>query len=482
MRVRGVTIDVHLDPARLSRRSEGLAALRQRLAALPGVDPARVDVFIVERLNDALDAFGERYVQAMMPVIERIAALRQELTDLYDSVMAGETPAPERIRDLYARLDQELDSLKSPTRYADADGLPLPPPRQPEPPPPPAPRRPDPLRGAAVAEAMAGQFGAFRRLADDVQEAFRRAAELATAGLRRVVTSSEGQLERRIRDLRQLLRDQGVEPAEIDKAVEAARRLNGAFAEDLQRRQQEAERLRVAAEIGSIPEEGLRAEVERSPRLQRHIPGGIPMLRHLWGMFQRYRNERGGELDFEPYAAIIQRFFRGDLGEFEAAFRLGDDFVVLKAPDHRPWMRGTDLVVVCRSTGEVWIIDNKAFESDAALTAVGALTRNLPRNLIDDVHEFQRTIPESERPIDIAAPLQRLQDATAAIVLLGPDPDPVRVAAILEEFDVRRVVSNAVGNVPAISTALAMLGIEFADMNRPRAPDPPPDAPRIVLP
>ena len=172
--------------------------------------------------------------------------------------------------------------------------------------------------------------------------------------------------------------------------------------------------------------------------------------------------------------ARMRTHVRGMVGEFAAAFQLGPDFWVLKGPDYDVTVPGTDFVVVSKRNGEIWFCDNKTL-SDNSLGRVSSLVENFPGNMADDVAEFG-ALDESTfaMPDDVVAALARAKKAAEAIrqTVVGKSPteiaDPAvqaEITRICDENGVRRVVTNAGGQLSELSTALTALGIDFANLD-----------------
>src|SRR5271170_1116589 len=111
---------------------------------------------------------------------------------------------------------------------------------------------------------------------------------------------------------------------------------------------------------------------------------------------------------------------RGLVGEFTAAFELGDEgMVLLKAPDDNVTIPGTDLVGVTRR-GRTWLIDNKALTADE-VESVTSLTSNISKNVADDAKDIAadvRKVAQKKRtPLDqrVARAARNLERAKKAI-------------------------------------------------------------------
>jgi hypothetical protein len=214
----------------------------------------------------------------------------------------------------------------------------------------------------------------------------------------------------------------------------------------------------------------LHEAVAKSPRLWRIAQGGgDETLRRLWLQW----GSRARRSSFEEYVEVIARHYRGNVGEWEVAFRLGEDYVFLKAPDRLVTLPGTDLVAMPRGGGELLLIDNKALIGER-VDAVDALTRNLPRNIERDLDEFAKLAADPHLPGELRQGLDRLRkarDEIAPIIagksraeIAGPTVQ-AQIDKVLQDNQIRRVVSNAGGNVKGLSNELTEMGLQLLDLN-----------------
>jgi hypothetical protein len=178
---------------------------------------------------------------------------------------------------------------------------------------------------------------------------------------------------------------------------------------------------------------------------------------------------------------IMTTHVRGGIfGEFTAVFRLGTDFWVLKTPDLNPTVAGTDFVVVARRSGEIWFCDNKTL-SENSLSGVTSLVENFPPhdgkagNLADDIAEFGPGIDAASLPVppEIVSALANARAASTEISALVEkmSADQIRspetqaaITKICFLNKVRRVVTNAGGELSMLSSALGRLGIDLANV------------------
>ncbi len=180
----------------------------------------------------------------------------------------------------------------------------------------------------------------------------------------------------------------------------------------------------------------------------------------------------------ERYIGYIMRsHMRGLLGELSAVFALGKDAWVLKMPDLRVTDPGTDFVVVMKSTGELWFADNKAL-SRPLLTEVSSLLKNGAENIARDAREFGPSGAPSPVavPEPVADAIARAHAAGAALEALASGKSPAelnseafqqQVTRICDQHGIRRVVTNAGGDLTWLSDRLQRSGIDMVDLNDP---------------
>ncbi len=217
--VRGREVSVRFDPVEVARREPKLARLRQRLSERADGDEQRVDAYLTERLGSAVARFADGYIVEQHGRIDRIVELRSRLGEVYDRVIAGETPGPEAARTasaLFSDLAAELRQLRDPrAALAEHPGLELagaPPPTAPSP---------------EVARALASQLDHVSRLPAGRAAAVHRASSLDPSLVGRIVgaeTSTE--LARRLGDLNRLLKQSGMDRATRRRVLDDLRELN----------------------------------------------------------------------------------------------------------------------------------------------------------------------------------------------------------------------------------------------------------------
>jgi hypothetical protein len=246
-------------------------------------------------------------------------------------------------------------------------------------------------------------------------------------------------------------------------------------AEDAARLSRRMQGLHEWTQVSQLVDEGaqLRDVVAASPYLwERAASGGDEMLRRLWVQFRAPR-ARLLRVGFEEYTQILSRHFVGNYGEFEVAFRLGPRHVLLKAPDRLVTLPGTDLVAIPRGGGDLLLIDNKALAA-AQVDAVSALTRNLPRNIDVDLADFARLAKDPGLPGEFGTAIERLRAARAEIepLVSGRTRAQLDDAALQAQIDdvlrrhgIRRVVTNAGGQVEDLSSELRSMGLDLEDLN-----------------
>jgi hypothetical protein len=169
----------------------------------------------------------------------------------------------------------------------------------------------------------------------------------------------------------------------------------------------------------------------------------------------------------------MQGQFVGQFGEFEVAFRISNDWILIKVPDDMVTIPGTDLIAISRRGGPVRFIDNKAFAT-SEVEAVDALTRNFTRNAAADLEQLGRIAGDTNLPTHLRLAQNRIARANAAIQqrITGLTRDQIAapnvqrdIANILQQENIERVVTNAGGQVTDISADLRAMGIDLWDLN-----------------
>lgn len=382
---------------------------------------------------------------------------------------------------------------------------------------------PSPESSTILTRAVGDSGEALGGLSPEAQRAAQIAADVNPELTRRAVSAEYPELlDRTIADLDAALTNAGMPKEDVQKTLQAVKDLNGeqnairhreqiaemmkrlqelddpeAFARAINERvdflkrragevrdknpkyaqqlDRDAERLqRLAQERRSLTDiEAFQSEVKRSKYLLSQLQGGENELRRLW--VQYWSRRTPPKSSFAEYVeGIYSRHYVGMLGEYEVAFRRGEQLILLKAPDGLVTIPGTDLVAIERATGDVLLIDNKALHSADEVSKVDALTRNLRGNVKTDLSAFAQAAGDGRLPSQVDGALARLQKARDAIDAkygkLSKDAftDPAiqaDVGAILQANGVRRVVTNAGGEVTGLSKELQAIGFDFMDLN-----------------
>jgi hypothetical protein len=530
---RAFSLDAHIRPHDIDvivDRHPKLGSMVSALEKNHGLSRDQAKGFVRKMLAVVLDDFGETYLAEMSTRLDRIASLRDRIVTVYDSVLAGkglpEGMTPATLAGVFARLESEMDGLKSPTLFAKEEGM---------------------VRADLAAEslsllnsdlagrvktpqvtgrlsfddAIAGQAKAFSELAADQKAAVARAVDVVPDVVRRAI-ESEGEtgLRASIDQLRDELRRRGFGADLIDTTAKAIDTLN--LANNREKRRARVEdrgpydpsrpegRLRTEAIdrfydklndpefIRTLPDplrdvvnDPNQARLFHDPDLLRqlHSNSGLARLAHespamLMEMWVSYSKAKKGSFGAYVFGRRTRTHIVGLAGEFHAAFQLGDSLTLLKGPDYDVTIHGTDLVAVAHADGTVWLIDNKAWQQ-ASVGAVTALVEKILDSMERDVRDFGRALTQTP---DVDAPLpgalggqtvrdaaERLSKATKEIrdYLANVPKDKIdtpkvqrKIQGILDEHRIKRVVTNAGGEVTGLSAALTRLGIELHDLNK----------------
>ena len=454
----------------------GLADRLRRARSRGGPDLTHTK--LLRRLQGAINHLGSLYSGEMSERLDRILQLRNELEDDYAEILRGEVLSVDATRDRLDRLAVELRSLQSPAAFLEQrlkTGLEL------------------SLGRVAEAAPSASPLhpANLGRLAQVDQALVRRAAERAPEELRRALeATTESGLRRRLAELRRRLRADaaaGMSKADLARLRAAVQELNphrrrakadypGSTAEEVDRR-----RFRAAVTAEAIPDADLRRAIGNDAWLQRIAYESPRWLAELWDGFRA----KPRPYDFRTWVFFQRRLVRGLHGEFQAAFNLGEDFILLKAPDKKVTKRGTDLVVLHKPTGRILLLDNKAYGFTEVVDDVSALIRNLRTNLADDIRDFQATFAGrhdiSGKDLDaIHKAVARLEEAEQALderlASLGPSPAQQKVLAVTREVlagkDIERVVTVEGGRATRLSKALQALGLDLREVTSRRGGEP----------
>jgi polyhydroxyalkanoate synthesis regulator phasin len=463
----------HIEPHAIRSMADSHPRLRHLADVLVekhGLSRERARHFVERLVTVVINDFGETYTGEMSARLDRIVNLREKVTGIYESTINGkglpDGVTPSSVEGMFRELQREMNELHSPTRAAEEGRLP---------------KHDDivsqmvssqssshavPVRKSAFGE----QLSAVQHMEPNLRETLTSVAEHHYDTVREMISAEtqEG-LTRYSRKLRDELIQSGMNEEQIGRTVRELAQLNEAQRQANHTARITDARLREASSTGQLRDSRLQNATTGSDRLRRWAVEAPTTLESMWDMY----NRKSRNYPFDTYVGYLERHIRGNFGEFEAAFRLGNDFAVLKAPDGHVTVRGTDLVVVDRRTGELLLIDNKALNAEE-LQAVSALTRNLPHNVLSDLREFQTFSSRSDTPIEVAAAVQRFEQANQAVQTytsgmsrsqLSSELVQQHIAGILQAHNVRRVITNAGGQVRSLSPALQRIGIELKDLN-----------------
>lgn len=350
------------------------------------------------------------------------------------------------------------------------------------------------LRGAAAKR--------FEKLPKAQRDAVAKAAKADPDFVRKAVTSRSGfgdphaaPLDAiRPKEMDAFCQRNGISPTERAQLETALRDLNKAFRE-AEASWTDPESLdygpltESAAQRRDILDRGADAlGLPRGSRIAAEMARAMATLRQYASMsheqfldfayeWLRYaENKKGKAQTLRSYIqARMRTHVRGMVGEFSAAFQLGPDFWVLKGPDFDVTVPGTDYVVVSKANGEIWFCDNKTL-SENSLGRVTSLVENIPQNMAEDVAEFGAMNSDGPfaMPDNVVSALANAQSASRAISdLVKPMSEEQiksqevqdQITAICDQAKVRRVVSNAGGQLGQLSSALSGLGIDFANLD-----------------
>ncbi len=144
----------------------------------------------------------------------------------------------------------------------------------------------------------------------------------------------------------------------------------------------------------------------------------------------------------------------GAMGEMDAAFELGkmgfDPILSAGGPaGHKLTEAGFDIVAYNKSTGRLWIVDNKASGGTGTVRDASAITKNLETNLGKAI-DIVKGLPQFETKQAVLSKLEATRSAVS-----GGKPLPM---------DVELVVTNAGGYHTGIGKSLADKGVKFVDL------------------
>lgn len=488
---------IEIVPAELAEMNPFIRRLRTHLHASAGEGRFRLaDQALAGFIARCIRLHGEEYFTRVSNALERVYQARTVVADELDKVMRGELPAFNRIRQSFDDIDFAMPEIIDP-----ADAVP--------------PRiSPSIVRAGGAAAPRVGSLSEFlsrvRRAASGLSTRERslldRANEVDAEALGRLLTAEEeGTLRpstpdpnrppRTIDTFLASLRDRGFNDTEANALLETVRRLNTAWRERAGFTP-EGYRAHVDAAIDALSHEGLpnvtrlQNAIRRNPALQTLLMSDPETLRLYW---TRY-SSRWRPYGFGRYVLFNMYHARGAFGEWTAAFELGrtNMFVFLKGPKPEVTTGGTDLVAIDVTSGEVFVIDNKATGTRARIISrVTALMRNFPQNLREDVLAFRRAAGERPTPavesmlrrleaadrriqaiVDLLpadrAERQAMLDRNAVITLRSGERIPVQdaITQVLREHQINRVVTDAgsPGFVGRLTSALEEAGLALERM------------------
>jgi hypothetical protein len=451
-----------INPAEVAAFHEDFGRLRTKLAEKYGGDFAKADAELARRLFPAVESFGNRWMARISGALDHIVTIREHLKAIRDGVLKGEMPRAEVLRDDFAKLDAEMKKLVSPRQALGDTPVEL------------GPKGAsllDPIGELIIGKALGDQGETFGSLDKATQANLRSLADTDPAIVRQaIVSEGEGTRGSAADALAERLKAAGKSPDEIKALRDGLEKLSKAWQNEQTKYLPADHVLNIAKIIGELPSEDLKAAVAASEKLRKMAYDNPKGIKELW---DRFKSRKRKYKSFEKYVKFCDNLTIGNVGEYALAFGLGDEWALLKGPDAYVYHPGTDVVAVNLKTGEVWIFDNKSFSAEE-LDAVNALTRNLPKNMADDVADFQGIAGHAATPPEIAGPIDRLAKANAEIqakfggLSKSALEDPVvqrEIGDILESHGVQRVVSNAGGQLQRLAPHLMALKILFADFN-----------------
>ncbi|WP_165226769.1 hypothetical protein [Aquisphaera insulae] len=400
--------------------------------------------------------YGEHYLERVTSALERISRARGVLADEIEATLRGTLPDLTKVKNAFDEMDLAFPEVLSPEEAAkEAPKLPVealigtrkPPPA------------PDKVMGRVRA--------AVSRLPARAAALVERVRQLDPEALSRAITA---EAEETLNALAKRLRTtQGWNPSEADELLEALKDLNKEWRRLNDPKVAADLTAELAAEIKKLPDR-LRGAVQRSRALRDLFHTNREQLLEYWSKY----SEKPRRYGFGLYVWFNMFHVKGQIGEYGAAFDLGNVVIFLKGPEGRVTQRGTDLVGIDRFTGELLLIDNKALRA-RIVDKVSALIKNIARNMGDDLADFRQRLVGREVPPRVQEVLNNLARANEKIERLlsepGRDPDGEQtrqeIANILEDNHIRRMVTPAGGQSVDVAAALDKLGLDFEDLNAP---------------
>jgi hypothetical protein len=514
--------EIHIEPRIVGRAVDapGMRDLRAAVRDRFRVSDQTARSFAERLLTHAVQRLGAEYLNEMAARIELAFKLRDQAATILEQVIGPEALSPDEaaanLDAAFREIKSNIDAITDPSTFAKARAKDqtseieiefLPPEeraREEQ-------LTPEPARKSARAGRHVEQVKVLSRVFEAMavgrRKAMRRAADLAPHELWRAVSSETGPareglqgggLDRNIAVLIERVRSKGMSENEADTLEAAVRELS------LERAR--SQRLPGTAEA-ALRAEGVRnlvSRLEQSLADDQSFKKDFPRLaalgrRALRERLTRLRDLAAGDRYMELLAAenprqLLEFFensgartssalrayirgrmvthFSGLVGEFTAAFRLGDEGVIfIKGPDYDITVSGTDLSGVTRD-GRVLLIDNKALNA-AEAGSVTSLIRNISKNIGDDAAAGK--FGGGQDPL-IGNALARLNSATQEIraatknlsseEIAAPDIQE-QITAICTKYRIERVVTNAGGRVRGLSKGLKDAGILFEDITAP---------------
>jgi hypothetical protein len=474
---------IHVNPELIAAAVEKNASMRELQSAVKSrykTNDGTARAFAEGLLTRAVERFGAKYLGEMAERITQIFENRERAAAIVDEVIGAEAVSPEeagrRLETLFKDIKQDVEAITSPEEYAKKTKI--------EPPdkselkltphddePVSAPKKP--LKSGRHVEMLGLLRSKFKEMARADRKAIRKAADLAPAELWRAVASeTESGQARNIEALKARCKARGMGPKELANLEAAVERLSLERARS-QRVPGTAEALARAEAVKKLPSK-LRTLVEGDRQLELLALENPEALQDFFAA--------SGAKSRSALRSYIRRrmvaHIRGLLGEFTAAFQLGENLIMLKGPDYNVTIPGTDLVGVTRD-GRIWLIDNKALSAEE-LGSVSSLIQNVAKNVEDDTATFKSEFGLKKDP-HIGDAVSRLNKATKEIKAItnGLTPQEVaapkiqkQIAAILAEHRIERVITNAGGAVDGLSAGLLKAKIRLEDLNKPVGVDP----------
>lgn len=462
---RGTKIQLEIDPARIASVFSHLEKARKEIGRLARGDQALADRAIARWIMNATEHAGGKWSAMTAAVLDTLHVARENLTTIFENVVGGESPRVDKVREELAHLDQSLEKLISPDKWINKEHV-GPPPSQAQ--------LANPISDFTIKTAIGDQVEAFGKLSSSQQSLVRELVDADAGSLRKaVVAATETAFESSTPALREKLSQKGRNSGEIDAAIRAVEELNKSRRNEMANNLPPDHIRMLAKKLGELQPEKLREAVLKSPLLQELAYPNSEMLRSMWEAYEK----KGATYPFEDYVTYVQRHLRGLHGEYQLAFSFGDGWVLLKGPDAKVTIPGTDAVALNLKTGEVLLLDNKCLASIDPLNTVDALTRNLPKNIAKDAAEFQAKVGTGpETPVQVSAAISRIKEAAAAIkkITSGMTKDKISEEPVqkmmqkeLEDRGIFRAVGNAGGNTTSLADRLQRIGVSLRNVNAP---------------